>query len=196
MADRNIDGRMAVWTCNVVSHFRSFCHSSISYGFIKRRFVDLDFHSQFITPFPPYFTAGRYKPQGEHSMKKFLYLLPCLAMAATLAACSTEADRVSYNLSQQADNFNDVRQITVINCLQGDVLFQMTGKMSITADTADNQLEILVEDENGEYKKHFIGLSDNVTYVVEDVTSGDVNQYKYTLNFNPKMWLPEVATIE
>lgn len=129
-------------------------------------------------------------------MKKSLYLLTCLAMAATLAACSTEADRVSYNLSQQADNFNDVRQITVINCLQGDVLFQMTGKMSITADTADNQLEILVEDENGEYKKHFICLSDNVTYVVEDVTSGDVNQYKYTLNFNPKMWLPEVATIE
>lgn len=129
-------------------------------------------------------------------MKKSLYLLPCLVMAAAFAACSTEADRVSYNLSQQADNFNDVRQITVINCLQGDVLFQMTGKMSITADPADNQLEILVEDENGEYKKHFIGLSDNVTYVVEDVTSGDVNQYKYTLNFNPKMWLPEVATIE
>ena len=129
-------------------------------------------------------------------MKKSFCLLPCLAMAATLAACATEADRVSYNLSQQADNFNDVRQITVINCLQGDVLFQMTGKMSITADPADNQLEILVEDENGEYKKHFIGLSDNVTYVVEDVTAGDVNQYKYTLNFNPKMWLPEVAAIE
>lgn len=129
-------------------------------------------------------------------MKKAIYVLACTALAATLAACSTEADRVSYNLSQQADNFNDIRQVTVINCLQGDVLFQMTGKMSITADTVDNQLEIVVEDENGEYKKHFIGLSDNVTYVVEDVTTGDVNQYKYTLNFNPKMWLPEVATIE
>lgn len=117
-------------------------------------------------------------------------------LAAFLAACSTEAQRVSYNLSQQADNFNDIRQITVINCLQGDVLFQMTGKMSITADTADNQLEIVVEDEDGEYKKHFIGLSDNVTYVVEDITSDDVNQYKYTLNFNPKMWLPEISTIE
>ena len=117
-------------------------------------------------------------------------------LAASLAACSTEAQRVSYNLSQQADNFNDIRQITVINCLQGDVLFQMTGKMSITADTADNQLEIVVEDEQGEYKKHFIGLSDNVTYVVEDITAGDVNQYKYTLNFNPKMWLPEISTID
>ena len=129
-------------------------------------------------------------------MKKAICILACTALAVTLAACSTEAERVSYNLSQQADNFNDIRQVTVINCLQGDVLFQMTGKMSIMADPADNQLEIVVEDENGEYKKHFIGLSDNVTYVVEDVTTGDVNQYKYTLNFNPKMWLPEVATIE
>lgn len=105
-------------------------------------------------------------------------------------SCESEASKVSYNLSQEADNFNDVRQVTVINCLKGDVLFQMTGKMSITADTHDNQLEIIVEDENGEYKKHFIGLSDNVTYVVEDITSKDVDKYKYTLNFNPNMWLP------
>lgn len=129
-------------------------------------------------------------------MKKALTISAAALAVMLLTSCSTEADRVSYNLSQQADNFNDVRQITVINCLQGDVLFQMTGKMSIMADPDDNQLEIVVEDENGEYKKHFIGLSDNVTYVVEDVTTGDVNQYKYTLNFNPKMWLPEVATIE
>lgn len=128
--------------------------------------------------------------------RKLKITITAAALAASLAACSTEAQRVSYNLSQQADNFNDIRQITVINCLQGDVLFQMTGKMSITADTADNQLEIVVEDEDGEYKKHFIGLSDNVTYVVEDITSDDVNQYKYTLNFNPKMWLPEISTIE
>lgn len=119
------------------------------------------------------------------------------ATILTLTGCGNEADKVSYNLSQEADNFNDIRQITVINCLQGDVLFQMTGKMSINADVSDNQLEVIVEDENGEYKKHFIGLSDNVTYVVEDVTSGEVEKYKYTLNFNPKMWLPvEVGTID
>lgn len=112
-------------------------------------------------------------------------------------SCVSEASKVSYNLSQEADNFNDIRQVTVINCLKGDVLFQMTGKMSITADTHDNQLEIIVEDENGEYKKHFIGLSDNVTYVVEDITSKDVDKYKYTLNFNPNMWLPvEIGNID
>lgn len=131
-------------------------------------------------------------------MKKKLYSIVAVAMLtiALFTGCS-QADRVSENLSKEADNFNDIRQITVINCLQGDVLFQMTGKMSIEADVNDNQLEVVVEDENGEYKKHFIGLSDNVTYVVEDITAGDVSNYKYTLNFNPEMWVPvEVKTID
>lgn len=125
-----------------------------------------------------------------------LSILGCIA--ASLTGCATQADRVSYNLSQEADNFNNVRQLTVINCLQGDILFQMTGKMSIKADTADNQLEVVVEMEDGTYKKHFVGLSDNVTYVVEDITDGSkVSKYKYTLNFNPNMWWPyNVETID
>lgn len=112
------------------------------------------------------------------------------AMALGLSGCE-QASEVNYNITKQADNFNIVRQITVINCIQGDTLFQMTGKMSITADTEDNQLEILVED-NGSYTKHIIGLSDNVTYVVEDMNLGanDVSNYRYTLYFNPKMWIP------
>lgn len=123
--------------------------------------------------------------------KKIIVISAFIIMTLALAAgCGTESERVSYNLSQEADNFNDVRQLTVINCIQGDTLFQMTGKMSITADTEDNQLEVIVEEKKGVYKKHFIGLSDNVTYVVEDVTAGDVNEYQYTLNFNPKMWIP------
>lgn len=130
--------------------------------------------------------------------KIILAILSVLMVTTVFIGCETEAQRVSYNLSQQADNFNIVRQLTVINCIEGDVLFQMTGKMSITADTADNQLEIIVED-NGTYVKHFVGLSDNVTYVVEDLNLGanEVNKYKYTLNFNPKMWIPyDVETID
>ena len=130
-------------------------------------------------------------------MKKLIIVLTILLTVGCFTGCQTQADRVSYNLSLEADNFNNVRQVTVINCLQGDVLFQMTGRISITADTTDNQLEIVVEDEYGKYKKHFIGLSDNVTYVVEDITSDDVSNYKYTLNFNPKMWLPvEIDTVD
>lgn len=134
-------------------------------------------------------------------MKKIISLLITIIIVAGmcigLSGCETESQRVSYNLSQEADNFNVVRQLTVINCIQGDVLFQMTGKMSITADREDNQLEVIVEDENGDYQKHFIGLSDNVTYTVEQKNYKDVSKYKYTLNFNPKMWIPyEVDTID
>lgn len=121
-----------------------------------------------------------------------------MMILAILTGCSTEAERVSYNLSQEADNFNVVRQLTVINCIEGDVLFQMTGKLSIDVDELENQLEIIVED-GGTYVKHFVGLSDNVTYIVEDLNLGanDVAKYKYTLNFNPDMWIPiEVETID
>lgn len=124
-------------------------------------------------------------------MKKIIVvMLAMVIMATALVGCQTESQRVSYNLSQEADNFNVIRQLTVINCIEGDVLFQMTGKMSITADTADNQLEIIVEDDNGYYQKHFVGLSDNVTYVVEQLNVKNVSKYKYTLNYNPKMWIP------
>lgn len=129
--------------------------------------------------------------------KKVLTTALVTAMAVVAFAGCSQASRVSSNLSKEANNFNDVRQLTVINCLQGDTLFQMTGKMSIVADTGDNQLEIIVEEEDGTYKKHFVGLSDNVTYVVEDITAGDVSNYRYTLNFNPKMWIPvDIDTID
>lgn len=118
-------------------------------------------------------------------------LVAVLAVTMIFTGCQREAERVSYNLSLQADNFNVVRKLTVINCIEGDVLFQMSGRMSIKADVADNQLEVIAEDE-GTYVKHIIGLSDNVTYVIEDLNLGanDVAKYKYTINFNPNMWLP------
>ena len=137
----------------------------------------------------------------DKNLKKRIVCVIAMAALAVgmLAGCESEASKVEYNLTQEADNFNIVRQLTVINCLQGDVLFQMTGKMSITADIDDNQLEIIVENDDGNYTKHFVGLSDNVTYTIEDLNLGknDVEKYKYTLNFNPNMWLPyEIETMD
>ncbi len=121
-----------------------------------------------------------------------------LLLALLITGCTQrEADKVSYNLSLEADNFNVVRQLTAINNITGDVMFQMTGKMTIKADRADNQLEIVVEDEDGTYRKHFIGLNEVTSYVVEDIGGANVGKYKYTLNYNPKMWIPvEIETID
>ena len=128
--------------------------------------------------------------------KRIISIVAVLTLTLALLTGCTEANRISQNLSQEADNFNIVRRITVVNCITGDVLFQMSGKMSITPDPAENQLEVLVESD-GTYQKHFIGLSDNVTYVVEDLNLGknDVSKYQYTINFNPSMWLPYDADI-
>lgn len=118
-------------------------------------------------------------------------------MSIFLSGCS-EAEKVRVNLSQEADNFNIVRELTVINCITGDTLFQMTGKISITADVEDNQLEVIAED-GDTYTKHIIGLSDNTTYVIQDLNLGanDVSKYKFTINFNPNMWIPyEVENID
>jgi hypothetical protein len=60
--------------------------------------------------------------------------------------------------------------------------------LAITADRDDNQLEIIIEYEDGKYKKDIIGLADNVTYLVEDLETSDVDPYHYEVNWNPKMW--------
>lgn len=109
-----------------------------------------------------------------------------------LTGCGTEAERVTQNLAQESDNFNTVRKVTVINAIKNDIIFQMSGRMSIKADRKDHQLEVLVEDDKGKYQKHIIGLSDNVSYVVEDMEVKDVSKYRYEINYNPNMWIPAV----
>lgn len=122
-------------------------------------------------------------------MKKVFIIICCVILASIfLFGCADQASIVSQNISKQADNFNVVRRVTVINCIQGDVLFVMEGKMSI--ETTSEKLYIIVEDGDGSYKKHIVGLSDNVTYTVEDLSSNYVDRYNYTINYNPRMWIP------
>ena len=127
-------------------------------------------------------------------MKKFVVILLIIILTFTFVGCR-ESERIRYNLSQQADNFNITRQITVFNTRTDTVLFQMTGLMSLS-NTATNELEVIVETDRGVYKKHFIYLSDDTTYVVEDVTGAFVNKYHYELNILPEMIIPAVITSE
>lgn len=115
-----------------------------------------------------------------------LRLIIIILLISTVTSCS-QATKVNQNLTQEADNFNIVREVTVINCITSEILFQMKGRLSINADVNDNQLEVIVEHEQGLFRKHFIGLSDNVTYVIEDLGGAKVDKYGYELNFNPKL---------
>ena len=131
-------------------------------------------------------------------MRKFLALILavlCLCLCFPLAGCR-ESNKVSYNLSLEADNFNVARKLTVINQRTDTILFQMEGNFSIEKE-ADGDLAVIGENNNGTYYKHFVYLSSEISYVVEDLGTTTVEKHKYTINFNPEMIIPvEVATID
>lgn len=101
-----------------------------------------------------------------------------------------ESDRVSYNVSQEADNFNVIRRLTVLNARSDKPMFELIAAFSIEVDDSDNQLEVICETGEGEYKKHFIGLNQWTMYVVEDVSGAEVSKYHYEVNFLPEMIVP------
>lgn len=128
-------------------------------------------------------------------MKKKLFALAIVVFSAVLIVSCSKADRVSHNLSREADELNITRRVTVINGITNQIIFQATGQMSIEYVEERKQLNIIALGENGEYKKHIVGISDNVSYMVEDITGMKGVDTKYRLYFNPDMIVPiEVKT--
>ncbi len=128
-------------------------------------------------------------------MKKFkiVILLGIILLGAILLTGCTESNRVSYNIRKQADNFNVTRRISVINARSDKPVFELIGKFSLQ-NNANNELEIIVEVENGKYKKHFIYLNEWTMYVVEDVSGAYVDKYYYEINYLPEMIVPITIT--
>ena len=122
-------------------------------------------------------------------MKKFVFIL--IALAILLAGC-TEAEKVSNNISKEADLFNVTRRVTVFNTRTDKVLLEIIGNLSIQKSSGD--IDIIVETEKGVYKKHFVSLNDWTTYVVEDVSGAFVDKYHYEVNFLPEMIVPVTFT--
>ena len=111
-----------------------------------------------------------------------------------LSGCeSTESSQVSYNVSQEADNFNVIRRVAVINTRTDKIEFEVIGRISV--DTSDSdKLVIIVEAEKGIYKKHLINMTEWNMYVVEDLEGAQVNQYKYEVNYMPETIIPFTIT--
>ena len=71
-------------------------------------------------------------------------------------------------------------------------MLSVEGFCSIKADGVDKQLELVCKDDKGQYKKHFLGLSDNVTYFSEQMVATDASTYHYKVTFKPQLILPDV----
>ena len=106
----------------------------------------------------------------------------------------TEANTVSTNISKEAANFNVTRRLVVINGRTDTIIFSLVGNFSLTVDQEENQLEVIAEVRDGVYRKHFIGLSDEIQYFVEDVGDNEVSKYRYEVEFMHEKVIPVKIT--
>ena len=98
-----------------------------------------------------------------------LSILVLMLGALFLTGCSDDAQVASYNMVRAADNFEINRRVVFFNGFTDNYLLEIEGLCSIKADNYDKQLEVICKTGNREYKKHFLGLSDNVAYFVEQL---------------------------
>lgn len=112
-----------------------------------------------------------------------------VALSMGLGACSDDADVASENLSKAADNFEVNRRIVMFNGITDKYLMEIVGACSIADE--GNQLEVICKVGKGSYKKHFLGLSDNVSYFVEQGEPVKTSAMHYRVTFKPQQILPD-----
>ena len=112
--------------------------------------------------------------------------------ALTLSACGTPASTTSDNLSKAADNFEVNRRITFVNGVADKQLMIIEGYCSIAPDTGAKKLDVTCKVGNGQYKKHFLGLSDNVFYFVEQIDPNNADPNHYRVFWRPEILIPNI----
>ena len=125
-------------------------------------------------------------------MKKAVFVVLVLVIVLFTVAGCTDADIASSNLSQAADMFEITRRVVFYNGITGEYILVVEGRCSIFSDTADEQLELTCKTGPNEYKKHYLGLSDNVTYFAEQLDSTAVDEYRYRVIFKPETIIPDI----
>lgn len=109
--------------------------------------------------------------------------------AVAVTGCSSKADKASENLSTAAENFEVQRRVVFVNGITDTYLMTIEGKCSI--EDEGNQLEVTCKVGDDKFKKHFLGLSDNVSYFVEQVDGVEVDTYRYRVIFRPETIVPD-----
>lgn len=115
-----------------------------------------------------------------------------LGMAVLLSACSTEADTVSKNISKSADSFEVQRRVVFFNGITDKYLLTIEGLCSLGNNDDPRELTVTCKVGEGKYKKHFLGLSDNVSYLVEQTDAISVDPFHYRIIFRPEAIIPDI----
>lgn len=123
---------------------------------------------------------------------KIILAIALSASALVLTGCGRDADIASRNLSVAADQFQIDRRVVFYNGITGEYMLTVEGRCSLGNNDSAGQLTITCKTGEDQYKKHFLGLSDNVTYFVEQLESKGVSAYHYKVIFKPQSIIPDV----
>lgn len=123
-------------------------------------------------------------------MKKILCFILIVNIALFGFVGCTEAEKVNYNISKQAQYFECERRITVYNARTDKIVFIAEGYMDISNDSM-NELVVTFKTGANEYKKNYIYLNEYTIYVVEDISGTHTDPYHYKIYFHTEI-LPDV----
>ncbi len=118
-------------------------------------------------------------------------LIMLILIVGVIFSSCDDADIANRNLSKAADNFEVVRRIVFYNGITDTYILTIEGRCSIHDDGL-GQLEVVCKTGDNTYKKHFLGLSDNVTYFAEQLESKNVSVNHYRVTFKPRTILPDI----
>lgn len=126
--------------------------------------------------------------------KKVLCAIAVLILsAATLTGCSTDAEKVNYNLDKQADQFEVERRVTVYNARTDTVILQVEGYLSLS-NNSSGELVITCKTGSGTYKKNYVYLTENTLYCMEDITGTHTDPYHYKWYWHTSI-LPDIEIV-
>ncbi|QHT61720.1 hypothetical protein GXP70_18230 [Paenibacillus lycopersici] len=115
-----------------------------------------------------------------------------LLMSVLLLSACSEADTVSKNISKSADSFEVQRRIVFFNGITDKYLLTIEGLCSLGNDDDPRELSVTCKVGPKSYKKHFLGLSDNVSYLVEQTDAVNVDPFHYRIVFRPETIVPDI----
>ena len=124
--------------------------------------------------------------------KTFFKTSLIVAALAGLTACDRDADVASRNLSNAADNFEINRRIVFYNGVTGEYILVLEGLCSLGNNDATKRLSVTCKTGPAAYKKHFLGLSDNVTFFAEQIEPATASVYHYRVTFKPSVIIPDI----
>lgn len=120
------------------------------------------------------------------------FLISILLIVMSLTSCRREADVASENISRSADSFEIQRRIVFYNGITGEYILTVEGLCSIGNNDTAGKLSITCKTGPASYKKHFLGLSDNVTFFSEQIEPSNVSVYRYRVAFRPSTIIPDL----